>query len=405
MISMIDKTIRLLPILALTLNLLSKPDFLQAQGSTRVQPLLEVQVKGQKDAVGLTPDQIKKIYGFDQIFDQIKNHQGEGQTIAVISAFDHPAIEQDLAVFDAQFNLPVCNTANKCFQKIFATGTNPGTNDPNYELWATEMAVDVEWAHAIAPQAKIILVETAGSILNDLLAGVDVARAHGADVVSMSWGGPEADTDAAELDGHFVGDKITFFASAGDTGHGTLYPAASRYVMGVGATTLKLDKNGNYMSETAFSAGGGGISPFKPEPPYQVAYGIPNNPSHMRGIPDVAYDGDPATGVAVYSSIPFQGSVGWLQIGGTSIGPPQWSGLVAIANSLRAPEKPNLTGSLGVLYDAALDKNNDATFNDVSKGVNGSCGKVCHAKPGYDYVTGLGTPEADLLILALKDLQ
>jgi subtilase family serine protease len=278
-------------------------------------------------------------------------------------------------------------------------------DDPNYESWALEVAIDVEWAHAIAPQAKIILVEADNGTLDGLLAAVDAARKNGADVVSMSWGAPEMATDAGDEDGHFVGDNITFFAAAGDNGHSTFYPAASKYVMGVGATTLKLDKNGNYMSEKGFVGGGGGISQFTPEPPYQIAYGIPNNPSLMRGIPDVAYDGDPQTGVAVYNSTPYLGSVGWLQIGGTSIGPPQWSGLVAIANSLRAPEKPNLTGSDGVLYDAALDKNKDATFNDVSKGFNGSCGKVCHAKPGYDYVTGLGTPEADLLILALRDLQ
>jgi subtilase family serine protease len=294
---------------------------------------------------------------------------------------------------------------NKCFQKIFASGTNPGTNDPNYAFWALDIAVGVEWAHAIAPQANIMLIETANATLDGLLSGVDVAVAQNANVISMSWGGPEFATEAATEDGHFVAPNVTFFAAAGDSGHGVLYPAASPFVMSVGATTLSLDKQGNYMGEKAFSGSGGGQSAFEPEPLYQLAYPIPNNPKHLRGTPDVAFDGDPNTGVAVFDSIPFGGTVGWFQVGGTSIGPPQWAGLVAIANSLRAPKKSALTGSQGVLYEAALDRADDATYNDVSKGVNGSCGKLCHAKPGYDYVTGLGSPEADLLIPALKELK
>jgi subtilase family serine protease len=396
---MIYKTIRLLPIFALAFGLF-RPDFALAQGSMRVQPLLEVQIKGQKSAVGVTPAQIKKAYGFDQIA-----NQGKGQTIAIVEAFDHPRIEQDLLVFTRQFNLPDCTTANKCFQKVFTTGTNPGTNDPNYQFWALEIALDVEWAHAIAPEANIMLIECANSTLDGLLAGVDVAVARGASVVTMSWGGPEFATEAATEDGHFVAQNVTFFAAAGDTGHGVIYPAASPYVMSVGATTLKLDNQGNYVSEKASPHSGGGQSAFEPEPVYQLSYPIPNNPKHLRGTPDVAYDGDPDMGFAVFNSIPFDGSVGWLSVGGTSAGAPQWSGLMAIANSLRAPKKPALTGSQGVLYEAALDKNNDATYNDVSKGVNGNCGKLCHAKPGYDYVTGLGSPQADLLIPALKELK
>jgi subtilase family serine protease len=397
LISMIYKIIRLLPIFALALGLF-RPDFAHAQGSMRVQPLLEVLIKGQKNSVGMTPAQIKKAYGFDQIV-----NQGQGQTIAIVDAFDHPAIEQDLLVFTRQFKLPDCTTDNGCFKKVFATGTNPGTNDPNYAFWALEIAIDVEWAHAIAPQAKILLVETANSTLDGQLVGVDVAVNANANVVSMSWGGDEFATEAIEKDGHFVAPNVTFFAAAGDAGHGTIYPAASPFVMSVGATTLNVDKQGNYLSEKAYVFSGGGQSPYEPEPSYQLAYPIPNNPKLQRGTPDVAYDGDPNTGVAVYDSIPYQGSVGWLQVGGTSIGPPQWSGLVAIANSLRAPQKPALTGGQGVLYETVLDKNNVTTFNDVSRGANGKCGKLCHAKPGYDYVTGLGSPQADLLIPALKD--
>jgi subtilase family serine protease len=410
---MFCKNRRLLPALALTVAMWT-PQFANAQGKGIVLPSLDVQGKAQKKSVGLTPAQIRRAYGFDQI-----KNQGEGQTIAIVNAFDHPAIEDDLAKFNKQFrlpDLPACppwRSSVPCFEKVFASGANPGTNDPNYDFWALETALDVEWAHAIAPKATIILVEVAstgepvGATLDDLLGGVEVALnpAYHASVISMSWGGGEFSTEAQDEDGHFVKSNVTFFASAGDAGHGVIYPAASPYVMSVGGTRLTIDGDGNYQSERAWIGSGGGLSAFEPEPPYQIAYPIPLDPQHLRGTPDVAYDGAPATGVAVYDSVPYLGSSGWLQVGGTSIGPPQWSGLVAIANSLRAADnKPALTGSHGVLYDAAQDRDDDAAFHDITHGKDGNCGLVCKAKPGYDYVTGLGTPKADLLILALHDL-
>jgi subtilase family serine protease len=401
---------RLLPALALTV-VMGIPHVASASGKEIVLPFLNVQSSAQKKVVGLTPAQIRRAYGFDQIY-----NQGEGQTIAVVNAFDHPSIEQDLATFNKQFGLPqlpACSTLPSpvpCFQKVFASGSNPGTNDPNYGFWALEAALDVEWAHAIAPKATIILVEVAstgepnGATLDDLLGGVDVALNY-ANVISMSWGGGEFSTEQADEDGHFVKPNVTFFASAGDAGHGVSYPAASPLVMSVGGTRLNIDPSGNYLSEKAWAGSGGGLSADESEPIYQIAYPVPNDLHHLRGTPDVAFDAAPATGVAVYDSVPYSGSSGWLQVGGTSIGPPQWSGLVAIANSWRANiGKPALTGSLGGLYDAAQDRDGDAAFHDVSHGKDGNCGLVCKAKPGYDYVTGLGTPKADLLIPALRDL-
>jgi hypothetical protein len=173
--------------------------------------------------------------------------------------------------------------------------------------------------------------------------------------------------------------------------------------MSVGGTTLHIDQDGNYLDEKAWSGSGGGQSSFEPEPQYQSAYPIPNDPQHFKGTPDVAYDGNPNTGVAVYNSVPYLGQSGWFQVGGTSSGPPQWAGLVAIANSIRdSRNKPALTGSHGVLYDAAKEANDD--FTDITKGRNGACGVLCKAKPNYDYVTGLGTPQADNLIPDLSDL-
>ena len=348
---------------------------------------------------GFSPAQIRQAYGFDQIA-----NQGKGQVIAIVDSFDHPNIEQDLAVFNGMFGLPECTTANGCFKKVYASGTNPGTN----ALWAFEIALDVEWAHAIAPQAKIVLVEAMSDQLGDLIAAVDIAVGPTvkATVVSMSWGLPEGNLSPArelELDGHFVGLNRTFFASAGDSGHGTMYPAASPYAMGVGGTSLILDDSGNYQSEKAWSGSGGGLSLYEPEPVYQLTYPIPNDPQGLRGTPDVAYVADPKTGLAMYDSVPFIGSAGWFEVGGTSVGSPQWAGLVAIANSMRAAKKkPPLTGSQGVLYTAA--KEADGNYHDIVKGHDGGCGKPCKAAPDYDYVTGLGTPQANQLIPDLRDL-
>jgi subtilase family serine protease len=404
---MLCRHFRLLPLMAAMLAICA-PNFASAQGNEPALPLLNVLGSAQKGVVGLTPAQIKHAYGFDQI-----NNEGQGQTIAIVDAFDQPNVESDLAKFDKQFNLPRCTTDNGCFRKVLVCDTNnkcPGTSDPNYSFWALEIALDVEWAHAIAPKANIVLVEVVAGTLDVLLDGVDVAvKTYGPSVVSMSWGGAEFNTEYNDEDiPHFITPQyVTFFASAGDFGHGTEYPAASPYVMSVGGTKLNVDQDGNYQSEKAWSGTGGGISPFELEPFYQLAYPIPSDPLKGRGTPDVAYDGNPNTGVAVFDSVPFGGDTGWFQVGGTSIGAPQWSALVAIANSLRAKDgKLPLTGSQGFLYSpsAVQDSDGNMTFHDVSNGKDGTCGKQCHARPGYDYLTGLGTPRADLLIPALRSL-
>ena len=368
----------------------SNAPLLNAQ-TEQVETLFDLKQSAVSTPAGLRPDQIRKAYGFDQIV-----NKGKGQIIGIVDSFDHPAIEQDLATFNAMFGLSPCTTANGCFRKIYADGKKPPAN----ALWALEIALDVEWAHAIAPEAKILLVEAGSDQLSSLLKAVDVAIKRGATVISMSWGLGEIPNQLI-YDGHFVGANVTFFAASGDSGHGTMYPAASPYVMGVGGTTLKLDKDSNYSGEVAWSGSGGGLSSLEPEPIYQITYPIPNNPLHQRGIPDVAYNANPHSGVAVYDSIPLQGVSGWWEVGGTSVGAPQWAALFAIANSVRAGSgKPALTGKHGDLYDLA--KANPGLFNDIVKGKNDKCGELCKAAPGYDYITGLGTPRANLLIPALN---
>ena len=306
---------------------------------------------------------------------------GTGETIAIIDAFDAPNLASDLAVFDAHFGLP----APPSFVKVSESGSStlPATN----ASWAQETSLDVEWAHAIAPGASILLVEANSASDLDLGTAVNYARNQpGVVAVSMSWGGSEFPGEQS-VDALFTAPAnhpgVAFVTSSGDNGAGVSWPASSANVLSVGGTTLKLDSSNNRSSETAWSGSGGGLSRYESEPSYQESvqqYG-------KRTTPDVAYDADPNTGVAVYDSLAYQGQVGWQVYGGTSVAAPQWAALVAIADQGRGKSGP--LGTLpGSLY--SLPKTD---FYDITVGSNGH-----PAPPGYDGVTGRGTPNANLLI-------
>jgi subtilase family serine protease len=337
------------------------------------------------------PAQIRHAYGFDLLSDQ-----GAGQTIALVDAYDDPNAESDLAVFSQQFKLPVASTSNGFFRKVYATGHKPSAN----ANWSVEISLDVEWAHAIAPKATIILVEAASNNLSDLLKGVDVAVRNGATLVSMSWDSGEFSGER-NSDNHFVTNGVTFLAASGDSGTGVTYPAASPDVIGVGGTSLTLDSNGNYLGETAWSGSGGGLSAYEPQPLYQAQFGIPDDSRGLRGVPDVSYNANPGTGYAVYDSVAISGASGWFQIGGTSAATPQWAATIAIANSTRAGlRKANLSSADTALYSLA-EANLNRDFHSVTQGENGSCGALCDALAGYDFVTGLGTPRVNVLVPTL----
>ncbi|RQU72902.1 peptidase S8/S53 subtilisin kexin sedolisin [Burkholderia cenocepacia] len=338
---------------------------------------------------GLTPAIARHAYGFDAIA-----NQGDGMVVAIVDAYDDPKIEADLGVFSTAFSLPACTSSNGCFTKVYARGARPKPNAG----WSLEISLDVEWVHAIAPKAKIVLVEAASASFSDLMAAVDVAVKRGASVVSMSFGGNEFSSETG-FDSHFDVPGVTFVASSGDSGTGTEYPAASPYVVSVGGTTLSSDTAGNYIGEAAWSGSGGGVSSVEAEPAGQTAWPIPV--AGKRGVPDVSYDANPSSGFAVYDSVTYQGQAGWFQVGGTSAGAPQWAALVAIANSLRtAAGKASLSGAYDTLY--AVGKTAyGSDFHDVTTGSNGNCGSVCSAAGGYDYVTGLGSPIAPALVQAL----
>lgn len=326
---------------------------------------------------GLSPAKINGAYGFSGAA-----NDGAGQTIAIVDAFDDPNIASDLAVFDQAFGLP----APPSFQTIYASGVEPKTNNS----WALEMSLDVEWAHAVAPGADLVLVEAKSDKNVDLLAAVDVARSiPSVSTVSMSWGSTEYAGEVAD-DAHFVTPQghqgITFVASSGDSGTPGLWPAMSPDVLAVGGTALKVSGT-TYVSESAWSRSGGGQSLYELEPAYQL--GVQS--SGYRSSPDVAYDASPATGVSVYDSTRL--TPGWLNVGGTSVGSPQWSALLAIADQQRAQlGEDTIDQAQALMYQMP-----SGDFHDITAGAN----NVYAATPGYDLVTGLGSPKVNLLIADL----
>lgn len=330
-----------------------------------------------------SPTQVRHAYGFDQLA-----NDGSGQTIAIVDAYDDPYALTDLQTFDANFGIP----DPPSFKKIYAS-SKPRTNSG----WALEISLDVQWAHAIAPKANIILVEAASSNLSNLLKAVDTAVANGATAVSMSWGGSEFSSEASH-DGHFNKPGVTFLAASGDSGSGIIWPAISPFVVSVGGTTLPLDLAGNLQSgktETGWSGSGGGPSTYEIEPGYQTGYNIAGG---KRTNPDVAYDADPNTGFLVYDSVPYYGQSGWWSVGGTSAGSPQWAALIALANQGRATTLSSNNLSTSPEYTAATGTVYATNYNDINSGSNGAY----TAKAGYDLVTGIGSPQANNLVPYLK---
>jgi hypothetical protein len=350
---------------------------------------------GTSGPTGTTPTQIRHAYGFDQIsFPGASKADGSGTTIAIVDAYDDPNIANDLQQFDAKFNIP-----NPTFTKVDQNG---GTNYPSADSgWASEIALDVEWSHAIAPGAKILLVEASDNSFNNLLSAVSfAANQPGVVAVSMSWGGGEFSSETG-FDSTFVTPSghsgVTFLASSGDSGAPPIYPGTSPNVVAVGGTTLNVDSSGNIVSESGWNGSGGGISTVESQPAYQK--GVVTQSSTRRTNPDVAYDANPNTGFPVYDSYNNGTATPWSQFGGTSDAAPQWAGLIAIADQGRAlAGKGTLDGrsqTLPMLYQLSV-----ADFHDIITG-SSQGSPVYSAGSGYDLVTGRGTPLANKIVADL----
>lgn len=380
---------------------------------------------------GYEPAQIRHAYGFDAAsLAGGVTANGFGQTIAIVDAYNDPKAEADLGVFDQQFGL----SAPPVFKVVNQTG---GTALPATDAgWSGEISLDVEWAHAMAPGANILLVEANSATLNDLMTAVDYARnAANVSVVSMSWGGSEffswngsEFTGQTQYDAYFTTPSghqgVTFVAAAGDSGaiSGVQWPASSPNVLAVGGTSLYVadQTTGTYYTENSWDGTSGGFSQVEFEPTYQSNV----QTSGARTTPDVAYDADPGTGFDVYDSVAYQGVSGWQVVGGTSAGAPQWAALVAVADQGRTMNaKGTLDGAtqtLPALYSLYPSQTSTGTtyaqyasdFHDVIDPTGyghggwhwpwGGFGYSNPATAGYDLSTGLGTPQAAALIQALS---
>ena len=367
------------------------------------------------------PTQIRAAYGIDKL--AAHGLDGKGRTIVIVDAFQSPTIQHDLTTFDALFDLP-----DPVLQIVAPDGLTPfDPADGNHVGWAGEITLDVEWAHAVAPAAKIVLVLAKSNNDPDILSATKYAVDHNlGDVISQSFGEAEQCMAPAVLKAtHQVFAKatakhITLLASSGDQGaaqptcdntsffKAASTPASDPNVTGVGGTRLVADGlTGAYASESVWnepdfaSAGGGGFSVKYRAPLYQLAQRLP-----MRGVPDIAYNAAIIGGVLAVWSSSGLGTDLVFRFGGTSAGSPQWAGLVALADQLRHGRIGSINNAL---YALALSPTIYGTlFHDVTVGDNTYHGDVTvdgfAAKRGWDAASGLGTPKANLLVPALAAL-
>jgi subtilase family serine protease len=306
---------------------------------------------------------------------------GSGQTIAVVDAYDDKSAEADLGVYRSQMGLAPCTTANGCFKKVNQNGVQ-GSYPANNVGWALEVSLDLDMVSAACPLCHILLVEANDNNDTNLYSAVDTAVRLGANVVSNSYGSPEASTDPAN-NVHFSKTGVVFTVSSGDSGYGVQYPAAAPSVVSVGGTTLTRNSSARGFGETAWKGAGSGCSQYETKPTNQTDTGC-----SKRTVADVSSVADPNTGVAVYDSNctalqQFLGSClkGWGIVGGTSAGAPLIAGVYGLAGNASTA-------------GAAYPYSHAAGLFDVTSGSNGSCGGsyLCTAAPGYDGPTGLGTP-------------
>jgi subtilase family serine protease len=444
----------------------AEPEMQPMAATTTAGVLASVKTAGGLATLGQNPAQVRARYGFGTLTTPAQ--QGSGQVIVIVSAYNNPNAAGDLAKFSAQHGLPQCNVvttnytvdpvsgyynANSpkptagsgcSFQVINLTSTGRPTkqtfgDDMN---WMAESSMDIEWAHAIAPMATIVLVQVPSPFVSALSFGVQYGAKIG-NVVSMSWGGAEsgfastcqgvknkqgvlvqydptctaASATATYLYGPanpimpngqinytaggwdtiaFSKTGVTYVAASGDIGARPIWPSVSNRVLAVGGT------NNLGAVDTGWGGSGGGVTQFYATPTYQTSLGLPR-----RAVPDVAFDADAASALSVYltpsAQIPDKACVtakgaancGWYGGYGTSIGAPQWAALAAITNAVRAEQFKTPIDFQAALYAVASNPLlYSQAFNDVVSGGP----SATQAKVGYDLSTGLGVPKAAALV-------
>jgi len=296
---------------------------------------------------------------------------GKG-VIVIVDAYDYPTAASDLETFSSQFGLPAPN-----FVQVYASGSQPSNGCRSG--WQLEESLDIEWAHAMAPNAQIVLMEASSNSNSALYAAVTAANSYiaahgGVGEVSMSWGGSETRSETSS-DQYFTQTDVVYFASAGDS-PGVIYPSASVNVVSAGGTQVNRNSSGDYTNQTAWSDGGGGDSRYEARPSFQSSVsGIVG--SH-RGTPDLSFDSSGSSPVAVYNSNCYGG---WLEVYGTSVAAPSLAGIINSAGSFNASSSAENTEIYGEIGDTS----------DLTDITSGSCG-THSATTGWDFCTGVGVP-------------
>ena len=337
----------------------------------RVDRFSDGRVRHASAPVGYTPSDLQAAYALPS------DSAGEGMTVAVVDAYDDPSAESDLATYRKQFGLPACTTANRCFRKVDQSG---GHSYPDVdEGWAQEISLDLDMVSAVCPRCHILLVEAQSSSQSNLGLAVNTAVRLGADAVSNSYGGPDASDSSYGRYYHHPG--VAIIASAGDSGYGVSYPASSKWVTAVGGTTLRRSSRARRgWSEGVWDSTGSGCST-RNSTTWQPAT---TTECDGRAVADIAAVADPATGVAVYDSLTYEDTAGWLTFGGTSAGAPIIAAAFALAGNTDAVDDGSYVWS-----------HHTGGVNDIRSGSNGSCetDRWCTAHYGWDGPTGWGTPK------------
>lgn len=335
------------------------------------------------------PDEIRERYGVPQ--------SGSGGLVVIVDAYKYPTAEEDLKIFSTRFNLPECSRSNGCLT-LHPVSANilPDTDLSIPDCgWSQEAAIDIQWAHAISPLAKIVLVEAVSSDKKDMLYAVEqannIAAAEGGGVMSLSWSYDEFHSEASD-DHYFAAKNVLYFAASGDNGGVVEYPAASPNVISVGGTEVLRDQNNVIRLEQGWSDAGGGNSNFEQRPLFQT--GVENITDLGRVVPDIAgpagLDVSLQNGSPIYAGTvcpPYQAH--WYAVGGTSLATP----ILAAYATYAYPHGGDAKAALNAIYK---NRTNSTNVRDIVSGQAGS--NACRV--GYDRCSGVGVPASSHFIMS-----
>jgi len=334
-------------------------------------------VRPQANPGGETPASLGCVYGLVSnpvsgcpISGTTQVPTGGSAVIVIVDAYDYPSAAADLTTFSNEFGIPAAN-----FTKVYASGRKPANGCRSG--WQLEESLDIEWAHAMAPSAAIVLMEASSNSNSALYSAVTAANSYisshgGKGEVSMSWGGSESSGETGS-DHYFTQSGVVYFASSGDS-PGVIYPSASVNVVSAGGTQVNRNGSGDYTNQTAWSDGGGGDSAYEPRPSFQNS--ISGIVGSNRGTPDLSFDASGNSPVAVYNSNCYGG---WLEVYGTSVAAPSLAGIINNAGTFNGSSNAENTE----IYN---NYTNTSEFTDIT---SGSCG-THSAGAGWDFCTGVG---------------